>query len=1050
MKLVKQTKLHFKDTKSDKVYEVDLCDAGNDTYLVNFRYGRTGKNLKEGTKTDAPVSLAKAEAIFRKLVADKTKKGYKDAAEKVELPTVEASPAPTAVSMDDVDDAREKAILGHLKLAVEDAAAQAKKNWSITRVMWRAGELRLKNALPFLLQLYDKGDVMHAYSALWAMGRCGAGNESMEILGHYINGAYPDYIQNLAKAIMLDVLSGKSRADFVDSLLSKMPPIFKARLNDEQSASFKSVLNELIHVRKTKKFDFLVSIYLLVDEYPQLRPILTSALKTIPFKPPFFKPVRNIFKLSEFRGDGQVYGMLAYRFEKEQHMFQTSSYSNGVWAAGGWISDVNKELKKPNSKIAYSNKTKAYMNRRIWKWLNKLTAEKDLDYVRIAAGILLSYDEKDYSRPSKDVRWNFNQKTRRYNKKTVHYDAFSDKLFLNYILYANSSRYEYMKDRRRWKCSGEYRPGMPAPKEREEACPELWDKMPKAYVHLLAESNVAKINEFALRALREHKDYLPIKNKIGIELITRFVNKIHKGTALWGLDLAKEKYDPKNPNRNLALAMLGSQLEQARDQAKKWIGENYNFYFSNTDFILSMMFHQFADIREWVKEDMPKITQNLTKAQKQVLIGRVISHMLGLKNARQDNPKVKEHADGLMKNFSELLKSIGFDVIRDLVKHSLVENQKFGGELILRHEKPVEEIPSDLFNLFLHSKQQHLREVGLRLFGQYTDNSLLGKQEDLVKYATSRLADVRQAVRPVIKRLAEKHPSFAEDCVNHFVPVLLRKETYEGVHQDTYQLLTQDLEKHLAIVERKKIFRLLNSEHTKAQELGTVLVDKYIPADTLSVSNIIRLGNHEIRACREISWRMFNENVGRMRYEREEAIRVLDAKWDDTRVFAFDFFREHFKENDWTPKILVSICDSVRTDVQAFGRELITKYFQEENGTEYLLKLSQHPRVELQLFASSYLERFASDDLEKLKQLEFYFITVLSQVNKGRTAKNRVLSFLRKEAMKLPEAAEIVAGILDRLSMTAAIGDKSTSIELMRDIQDKYPHIEMPISMVNE
>jgi hypothetical protein len=175
----------------------------------------------------------------------------------------------------------------------------------------------------------------------------------------------------------------------------------------------------------------------------------------------------------------------------------------------------------------------------------------------------------------------------------------------------------------------------------------------------------------------------------------------------------------------------------------------------------------------------------------------------------------------------------------------------------------------------------------------------------------------------------------------------------------------------------------------------------------------------------------------------------MDSTWDDTRAFAFDFFREEFREKDWTPQLLVSICDSTKLDVQTFGRELITKYFEEENGTEYLLKLSQHPRIELQLFASNYLERFASDDLNKLQQLEFYFVTVLSQVNKGRVAKDRVLNFLRNEAMKLPEAAEIVARILDRLSMTAAIGDKSTSIEIMRDIHDKYPHIKMPISLVN-
>lgn len=40
MRLVKQTFLYFKEGNSDKVYEIDLCDVGNDKYVVNIRYGR--------------------------------------------------------------------------------------------------------------------------------------------------------------------------------------------------------------------------------------------------------------------------------------------------------------------------------------------------------------------------------------------------------------------------------------------------------------------------------------------------------------------------------------------------------------------------------------------------------------------------------------------------------------------------------------------------------------------------------------------------------------------------------------------------------------------------------------------------------------------------------------------------------------------------------------------------------------------------------------------------------------------------------------------------
>jgi hypothetical protein len=64
MELVQRTTLYFREGNSDKVYEVDLCRVSNDGYLVNFRYGRRGASLKEGTKTAQPVTLTQARAFF--------------------------------------------------------------------------------------------------------------------------------------------------------------------------------------------------------------------------------------------------------------------------------------------------------------------------------------------------------------------------------------------------------------------------------------------------------------------------------------------------------------------------------------------------------------------------------------------------------------------------------------------------------------------------------------------------------------------------------------------------------------------------------------------------------------------------------------------------------------------------------------------------------------------------------------------------------------------------------------------------------------------------
>ena len=78
MKILHQKTLYFSEGKSDKVYEVDLCESGSDLYIVNFRYGRRGANLREGTKTVFPVPYEEALKVFNSLVSSKEKKGYSE------------------------------------------------------------------------------------------------------------------------------------------------------------------------------------------------------------------------------------------------------------------------------------------------------------------------------------------------------------------------------------------------------------------------------------------------------------------------------------------------------------------------------------------------------------------------------------------------------------------------------------------------------------------------------------------------------------------------------------------------------------------------------------------------------------------------------------------------------------------------------------------------------------------------------------------------------------------------------------------------------------
>lgn len=78
MTTIKSIALYCTEGSSDKEYHVSIeqIDGG---YLVNTLHGRRGSALRPGTKTKAPVDLAKAEKTYATLVKSKMSGGYTEA-----------------------------------------------------------------------------------------------------------------------------------------------------------------------------------------------------------------------------------------------------------------------------------------------------------------------------------------------------------------------------------------------------------------------------------------------------------------------------------------------------------------------------------------------------------------------------------------------------------------------------------------------------------------------------------------------------------------------------------------------------------------------------------------------------------------------------------------------------------------------------------------------------------------------------------------------------------------------------------------------------------
>jgi predicted DNA-binding WGR domain protein len=1045
VKLIRRVSLGLREGNSDKVYIVDLCEVSRGKYVVNFQFGRRGTPLKEGTKTDAPVAEPVARSIFAKLVDEKTRKGYSETA-------AAAAAAPAASAPRERAPAARRA--GPKPTRAEHVLARlhntglSRKAWSDSRVVWRVGEMRLKAAIPQLLARLGSGDARLDYCLAWALARCGdestfpalasarrqhgmTADKAIANLATLVPKASKSATVQRAALEMLRAWSDELRAAVVQHALGELPPGLRYAALQGPAEGFSEVLARSLAAGESA--DVLETLYRVDTEI--VRPGLLAALRQVELKPGSFRAVRHIYKMAECRADAEVFGLLAHRFEKTASNFASR---HGRTYIDGRRVEARKEQAKPDSRLAYGTTTRGYLRRRSWATLRRLGEIEDAPgYVRMAVGMLLPFTDADAVETRSMSRYDYQ------SRKTVtsHWDRFAPYLAFNHILFENSSRYELKGLTQMWRCRGRYKPGDPAPANREEAFPALWDAMPVGLLHLLSESACLPVHEFAARALRANKAFC---DELDLDAIVMLLGRPYEVTAQLGYELAVARYDASRPDFELVAALASCPVAAARETARTWIDANRALFAGARDLMVSLVLSPFADTRSYARTLLSSVS--LPAGVAESLIARAVAVMLSLPDDAASDARAQEGGDTLLRAFARQLRGLGLGVLRDLVRHPLAGVQRFAAEVLLNHEVPAEALPEDLISaLAVESRHPAVRSLGVRLFGQLPDDILMQRINLLLAFATSALADQRAAIRPVMQRLAAL-PSFGDAIVPPLLITLLSKEEHEGVHSFVLALLKTDLDAALGSVNKDAVLRLLRSKYSPAQELGGILLARNVDPATLEVGEVARLASHEILSVRQAAWKFFKENKPRLLEDMSAAIKILDAAWADSRQFAFELFRT-FDEHEFSPDVLVAVVDSVRPDVQAFGRELVTRFFQAEHGHEYLLRLSEHPSADVQLFATNYLEAYAAGDITRLRVLEPYFLGVLSRVNRGRVAKARVFAFLKAEAEKSPEAALLVATLMTRQSLTMAIGDKAASIESMVAVAKKYADTPLPIAI---
>lgn len=1092
MRLIRQSFLYFKEGNSDKVYEIDLCDTGSNTYVVNFRYGRRGNVLKEATKTPVPVSLEEAEKIYEQVETEKLNKGY--TASESGVSSIPAAPAfqientvSATAAWANMPAGKERAIVQRLHQAVSGNQS-FKTQWKTSRVIWKAGEYKITEAAPYIISLFNNGHQLQQHSCVWALARCG-GNTSVEALKQVHSRHSSASFKKLAAAGLLQLLPALEKEQLLQHHLHSLPHDVQEEVNSESAQTLLALLEERLQQTQTD-YGWLEHLYLLATERKWIKPVLKKILASVPLRPNYFKHVRSIFKLAELMDDFDTCGMLSYRFERDGAMFvhhsygAAKSYSGEIYSSDlGEYVNLHKELKKKNSRLSFSQRTKWYLHRRTFRRLKMMGNNNDSHYVKLAASLLLNYKhKKDFSEHFSTFQYQYIN--RNYQRIETRYPQNANAVYMHYILSGNNPELELASDGIHWKLSSGKKSthsktdglqqaaggflkklaGLFGKKKEEPAAVSstvdpkpnnetgtpflhLWNQLPQAFVQLLMDAQMEEIHQFADLSLKRHPDFNAIKNRLDKQAIIKLLLTGFPIPAAFGLQLAIEKYEQQTPDADLVLAMIGSVSEDARMKGKQWAETNAGTYCRDSNFVSGLLFIHHTATRAWAKNLLAARLPEITV--KEAVCGKAISQLLCFSEKNAENEAlIKDVTNNLSALFPQELKRIGLTVVADLLKHPHEDVLLFGLRLLTLQENEID--PNELQPEFIFALLQHtytpVRQAGLRYLVRMSDDYLLKQQDAILSSSLSEHEDVRTGVAPVIGRIASADKNFGIRAAEMLMPVLLRKESSEGIHRTVSALLCNELSGYLQNANKEMALHLLYSNYSAAQNVGVMILEKYTDPSQLTINQVMALGAHENLNVRQWCWKFYETQTARVKYEKEDAVRLLESKWQDTRNFAMQYFRTNFAEADWNMDALLALADSVKPDVEAFGRELITKYFAEANGTEYLLKLSQHPSEKMQLFATNYLERFAADDPGKIESLEFYFRSVLTRVNKSRVAKNRIYRFLLQEGKKSEAAAKVVSAILSDVSATAAIGDKAACIDILMQLSALY-QLAVPLKL---
>ncbi|GLS42352.1 hypothetical protein [Methylobacterium brachythecii] len=1024
MQIVRSARLWFKGGTSDKVYEVDLVEndglVGDARYLVNFRYGRRGASLREGTKTTSPATRESAERTFDSVVVSKINEGYR----RTDQAAAGTDDSSTPERSGSTVGGRERELIARL-----DAALRSP--WpveNVDRLLWRIGEVRIRAATAGLLDLARKAGREASYSLVFALARAG-GAEAAPALRTIAHTASSRLVGDLAGFALVSSLVGDAREIVGLSVPDNLARASESRDVDAMVAALSELAAPRDAARATDAGRALVALAQAAQSDAPLRDALAAVILRMPARPPYLIGLRKIYKYAEMADDAVLFAAVAHRFETATPMYRAGHAYRGQVYVPELRRRVNlAEVQgRDHAPVGLADATLHYFKRRIWRTLRKRGELGDPSFAELAAAYLLTLRESDLARPTtwthfvKDAGGRWSREQRSSGPLAKNWTA-------SQLLQRNDPR-------ARARLSSLSFAELPSGAEasRPEAFSELWQTRPDLGLRLAGQSPIPPVGILGVRVLKANPDFIA---RLSSAQIGELLTSAHAEVLQLGFEEARNRLAGGAVDEDLLAMLLRADLVEARRLAADRISREPNLPWSGLTLAFAALTAFYADLDEpvlgWARE------RRLGKDVAKPLADEIVAWLLAKPGEPSDaEAAVIRTVRGRLRHlWADGGMPLGDSEMRRLLAHPAPAVVAAGIDLLGLSGIDPGTLPDGTWRELLGSPSEDVQEAALTLFGGLGDEDLARHAPLVLAFATSGSTRLRQAARPLVARIASREPAAADRLARELIDTLFATAPDDDYPADIVALLREAMPGQLAALDTGMVWRLLQARAKGAQLLGAELLGSRSP-ENFSVRQIARLGNHGHLSVRNWAMAAYEAAPQRFQAEAQDAVLLVESEWPEIYEFARKQF-DSWPPEVWTPATLAVVTDSVKPEVLAFARHLLRSRLKPEDAEAQLTRLLEHPAQSMHLLVSEMLIGQAQSEAAFGKLMPLARIVML-QVLKGRVAKDRVAAFLKAEALRDRARAEAVLPLFSDLTLSGTERDRTQAVLTLRDITLAHP-----------